>query len=231
MSYPGQPPQFGGYGGQPGEGQPGYGAPGYGGQPGEGQPGYGTPQPGYGAPQPGYPGQYGYGAPQGPAQYGYPAPQYGYGPQGQGQGGAPPRNNIPAAIVLILGGLAGVLQFFLPWVSSRGESFAGMDIADLAGAAGSFGSSSGTLIQVGVYTVLIGGGLAVLGGAALFVPMRNKRILGALTLVVALAMIVGMIFWLTSGEPNPDSTAAGYYFFLGAGGITLIGSIVALVKG
>jgi hypothetical protein len=218
MSYPGQPPQFGGYGGQPGEGQPGYGAP---------QP---PVQPGYGAPPPGYPGQYGYGAPQGPAPYGYPAPQYGYGPQGPGQWATPSRNNIPAAIVVIIGGLAGVLQFFLPWVSSFGHSVAGMDIADLAGAAGDFGSSSGTVIQIGVYTVLVGGGLALLGGAALFVPMRNRRILGALTLVVALAMIVGMIFWLTSGEPNPDSTSVGYYLFLAAGGITLIGSIVALVK-
>lgn len=217
MSYPGQPPQFGGYGGQPGEGQPGYGAP-------------QTPgQPGYGAPPPGYPGQYGYGAPQGPAPHGYPAPQYGYGPQGPGQW-APPSNNIPAAIVLIVGGLAGVLQFFLPWVSSRGESVTGMDIADLAGQASDFGGSGGTAIQIGVYLVLIGGGLALLGGATLFIPMRNKRILGALTLVVALAMLVGMILWLTSGDPNPDSTAPGYYLFLAAGGITLVGSIVALIK-
>ncbi|GAB2966337.1 hypothetical protein LWP59_22195 [Amycolatopsis acidiphila] len=215
MSYPGQQP--GGYG----EGQPGYGPP--------QQPGYGAPvpgQPGYGAPQqPGYPPQYGY-----PGQYGYPAPQYGYGPQGPGQFGTAASNNIPAAIVLVLGGLAGVLQFFLPWFSVRGQGLAGIDVADAAGQASDFGSSSGTIIQIGVYLVLIGGGLALLAGAVLFIPMRNKRIVGALALVVSLVMIVGMIFWLTSGEPNPDSTAPGYYLFLGAGAVGVIGSIVALIK-
>lgn len=63
----GPPPQGGG---QPPQGQPGYGAP-------QGQPGYGTPQqgqPGYGYPQQGggQPGQPGYGYPQQPAYPGGP---------------------------------------------------------------------------------------------------------------------------------------------------------------
>ncbi|MFD5028760.1 hypothetical protein [Streptomyces sp. NPDC058373] len=61
----GPPPQ----GGQPPQGQPGYGAP-------QGQPGYGAPQqgqPGYGYPQQGgQPGQPGYGYPQQPAYPGGP---------------------------------------------------------------------------------------------------------------------------------------------------------------
>ncbi|WP_236791437.1 hypothetical protein [Amycolatopsis sp. GM8] len=213
MTYPGQqPPQPGGYG----EGQPGYGVP--------QQPGYPVPQPGY----PQQPGQYGYGAPQ-PGQYGYP-PQYGYGPQAPWGGGARPTSNIPAAIVLIVGGIAGVLQFFLEWFSLRDQVLTGMDVADVAGTASGLGSSGGTMIEIGVYLVLIGGGLAILGGAVLFVPMRGKRVVGALLLVVSLAMIVGMIFWLSNGPANPDSTGPGYYFFLGAGGVSLIGSIIALVK-
>ncbi|TNC26927.1 hypothetical protein [Amycolatopsis alkalitolerans] len=211
MSYPGQqPPQFGGYG----EGQPGYGAP--------QQPGYGSAQqPGYGAPQ-----QPGYGT---PPQYGYPAPQYGYGQQGPW--GAPPaRNNIPAAVVVILGGLAGVLQFFLEWFSDQGRALTGMDIAKFAGQASDLGASEGTIIQIGVYLVLIGGGVAILGGAVMFVPVRNRRITGALMLVVSLVMIAGMVFWLANGEPNPDSTGPGYYFFLGAGVVSLIGSIIGLIK-
>lgn len=210
MSYPGQqPPQYG-------EGQPGYGAP--------QQPGYGG-QPGYPPPQPGYPPQYGY-----PGQYGYPAAQYGYGPQGPGQWGARPTGNIPAGILLVLGGLAGVLQLFLPWFSVRDQSLTGLDVTKFAGAAGDLGSSSGTIIQIGVYLVLIGGALALIAGGVLFIPMRGKRIVGAVALVVSLVMIVGMIFWLTSGEPNPDSTGPGYYFFLGAGPVALIGSIVGLIK-
>ncbi|MTD57215.1 hypothetical protein [Amycolatopsis pithecellobii] len=203
MSYPGQQPQYG-------EGQ-------YGGQPQQPGPYGGPPQPG----------PYGYGA---PGQYGYPAPQYGYGPRAPWDL-APPTSNIPAAIVLILGGLAGLLQFFLEWFSFRDQVVTGKDVADLAGVADTAGSSAGTMIMIGVYLVLVGGGVSLLGGAVLFVPMRGgKRVLGALLLVVSLAMIAGMIFWLAAGIPNPDSTGPGYYFFLGAGAVTLIGSVIALIK-
>jgi hypothetical protein len=144
--------------------------------------------------------------------------------------GSPPRNNVPAAILLLVGGLAGVLQFFLPWIDASGQTVTGMDVADVAGSASTLGSSEATLIQIGIYAVLIGGARALFAGAALFVPMQNRRVLGALSLVVSIAMVAGAIFWLTSGTPNPDSTSVGYYLFLGAGAVALIGSIVALAK-
>jgi hypothetical protein len=144
--------------------------------------------------------------------------------------GLPPRNNVPAAVLLLIGGLAGVLQFFLPWIDTFGQTVTGMDIADVAGAASTLGSSEATLVQIGIFAVLIGGALAVFAGVALFVPMHNRRVLGALSLVVSIAMVAGAIFWLSSGTPNPDSTSVGYYLFLGAGGVALIGSIVALAK-
>jgi hypothetical protein len=157
---------------------------------------------------------------------------YGPGQYGPAQWGPPPRNNVPAAILLAVGGLAGVLQFFLPWIDSLGHTVNGMDIADAAGAASDFGSGSSdaALIQVGIYTVLIGGALALFAGAALFVPMRNRKVLGALTLVLSIAMITGAVFWLTTANANPDSTSVGYYLFLGAGATTLVGAIVALAK-
>lgn len=137
------------------------------------------------------------------------------------------RGNVPAAILLLVGGLAGVLQVFLPWIDTFGRTVNGMDIADAAGAAE---SSEATLIQIGIFVVLIGGALALFAGTALFVPMRNHKVLGALSLVVSAAMVIGMIFWLTSATPNPDSTSAGDYLFLGAGGVALVGSIVALAR-
>lgn len=154
-----------------------------------------------------------------------------WSPYGPGQWGPPPRNNVPAAILVLVGGLAGVLQFFLPWIDSFGQTVTGMDVADLAGDASAFGSSDGTVIQIGVYAVLIGGALALFAGVALFVPMRDRRVVGALSLVVSVAMVAGAICWLSAGESNPDSTSAGYYLFLGAGAVTLIGSIVALARG
>jgi hypothetical protein len=176
-----------------------------------------------------------YGAPYGPGQYGpgqYGPGQYGPGQYGPGQWGPPPRNNIPAAVLLAVGGLAGVLQFFLPWIDTMGQSVNGMDIADAVGAASKFGSgsSNATLIQIGIFTVLIGGTLALFAGVALFVPMRDRKVLGALSLVLSIAMIVSAVFWLTAGTANPDSTSVGYYLFLGAGAIAMIGSIVALAK-
>jgi hypothetical protein len=86
----GYPPQYGGYGGQPGYGQPqGYGQypeqPGYGQAGGYGAPpGYGQP---YGGPPPGYGQQPGYGAPQGYGQaYGG---QPGYGSPEQARQASP----------------------------------------------------------------------------------------------------------------------------------------------
>lgn len=166
-----------------------------------------------------------HGAPYGPDQYGP-------GQYGPGQWGPPPRNNVPAAILLAVGGLAGVLQFFLPWIDSSGRTVNGMDITEAASAARQFGagSSDATLIQIGILTVLIGGALALFAGVTLFVPMRSGKVLGALSLVLSIAMIVGAVLWLTAGTPNPDSTSVGYYLFLGAGAPALIGSIIALAK-
>lgn len=217
MTYPNQP-QWDPYGGQqpnPYGGQPGYGQ----------QPGYPQQQP-YGAPQSGaFPQPYGpgYGQPYGP----------GYGPGGPGWGPAP-KNDFVSAIILIIGGLLGVLQSFLPWIDSSFEGIHvnGLDIANAAGQAsgGDLSSSASTLIQIAVWAVLIGGGLLVLCGVVLFVPMRNRKITGAIALVISVVMVVGAILWLTNGEANPDSTAVGYYFFLAAGVVGLIGSIVALVR-
>ncbi|GHF68848.1 hypothetical protein FHX82_003515 [Amycolatopsis bartoniae] len=200
MTYPNQPPQWN---------QNQYGQP-YGQQP-----------------------QYG----QQPPQYGQPT-QYGYGPYGpQGQWGAPQtpsRPNIFAGVLLDLGGLFGVLQFFLPWIDSSFSNVHvnGMDIAELAGQASALGASASesTLIQIGVWTVLVGGALALLLGAVMFVPMRSHRPLGAIALVLSVLMVLGAVFWLTGGEANPDSTSVGYYFFLFSGVIALIGSIVGVVR-
>ena len=203
MTYPNQPPQW-----NPNQ---------YGQQP------YATP------PQ----GQYG----QAPQQYGRPA-QYGYGPYGpQGQWGAPQtpaRPNLFAGVLLVLGGLFGVLQSFLPWIDSdfSNTHVNGMDIADLAGQASDLGAgaSESTLIQIGVWTVLVGGALALLLGVLMFVPMRSHRPFGGVALVLSLLMVLGAVFWLTGGDPNPDSTSVGYYFFLLAGVVALIGSIVGVVR-
>ncbi|SFK29138.1 hypothetical protein SAMN05421835_11788 [Amycolatopsis sacchari] len=205
MSYPNQPPQWNPYGQQPGQ---------YPQQPPTGQ----------------YPQQPG---PYGQQQYGYGQP----GPYGQpGQWGQPPalsRPNIWAGAVLVLGGLFGVLQFFLPWIDSSFSNVhaTGMDVADLASAASAFGAgSSATLIEIGVWAVLIGGALEILLGATMFVPMRNHRPIGVVTLVLSVFMVVGAVFWLTGGDPNPDSTSLGYYFFLIAGVVSLIGGVLGVVR-
>ena len=97
QGYGQQPPQGGGYAGQPGYDQQGYPQQGQPGQQGYGQQGYGQPQQGgYGGQQgydqgygqQGQPGQQGYGQ-QAYAQPGYAQPGYeqGYGQQGYGQQG------------------------------------------------------------------------------------------------------------------------------------------------
>jgi hypothetical protein len=135
-------------------------------------------------------------------------------------------------VLVIVGGLAGVLQYFVPWFSTEGYSVTGGDIAGLARqVSGLAGAGDATLVEVGIAAVLIDGALVVLVGGVSLIPMRGRRLLGAVSLVLSLVMVAGVGCVLISGMGAIDTAAAGYYLFLCAGIPAVIGSIVTLVKG
>lgn len=222
MSYPNQPQWDPSAGQQP---NPYGGQPGYGQQPGYPQQPYGAPQSG-GFQQPGY---------------GYPQQPYGYGP-GMPGSERRARNDWISAIILIIAGALGIAAFFVPWfaVSSSNpvthegtiSNFAGAQIANAAGQAASLGASFGqsTLLQIGIWTVFLGGVVLVLMGMVLFIPMRNRKVTGAIALTISVFMLVGPIVWLAMPKANLDDPELGYYLFFIAGPIGIIGSIVALAR-
>ncbi|WP_246127560.1 hypothetical protein [Amycolatopsis rhizosphaerae] len=203
MSYPNQPPQWQGHN------PPQTSGPG------------GVPGP-YGPP--GAPGQY--------PQYG--PGQSGPGPYGPGGAYGPPvpeaRNNVPAAIILILGGLLGVVQAFLPWVSMPAVgSLTGFDLVSLAGDAGG-GAVEATIFQVCLIAVLVCGGLLLIAGASLVVPMRNRKVLGALSLLVTVMMTVAVVLLLVKAGLGFSGLSVGFYCFLASAVICWPGSLIALFK-
>lgn len=224
MSYPNQPQWDPSAGQQPNP---------YGGQPGyRQQPGY--PQQSYGAPQSGGFQQPGYGYLQQP---------YGYGP-GMPGSERRARNDWISAIILIIAGAFGIVSPFPKWFKVEAASFDpttheyhdvavnGTQLADLAGRAGKLGApfAKTTLLELGIWAVLVGGILLVLAAVVLLIPMRNRKITGAIALVVSALMLVGPIVWLATQKLDQFSTGPGYHFFFIAGPIGIIGSIVALVR-
>jgi hypothetical protein len=142
-------------------------------------PGYGAPPPGYGAPPPGYgapPQGYGYGAP--PPGYGYPYPYYGY--YGGPVPPPPPRYErkstamMASGIALTAVGSIGIL------VGSALASTAGSQIdvyCELPGGGGAFvcEQRTDTAQQYAGIGLIVGGGLALAGGIALWV-IGGKRV-------------------------------------------------------
>ncbi|HET6504523.1 MAG TPA: hypothetical protein VFG87_27555 [Amycolatopsis sp.] len=140
------------------------------------------------------------------------------------------RPNPVAVTLLVIGGLAGVLQYFLPWFSTAGYSVTGGDIAGLARQVSTV-SGDATLVEAGIAAVLIDGALVVLLGGVSVIPMRGRRLLGAVSLVLSLVMAAGAACVLISGMGAIDTASVGYYLFLFAGIPAVIGSIVTLVRG
>lgn len=149
----------------------------------------------------------------------------GYQPQYGGPIERQSRNDVLAALLLIIAGAAGVLQFFLEWQSVEGAgSVTGQDMYEIADGAGE------TLASISVLAVLIGGGLLVLLGLALLIPSRSRKGTGSVALILSLIMIAAAVYFLVESDADFTATTIGYFLFLGAGVVGLLGSLKAVAS-
>lgn len=150
----------------------------------------------------------------------------GYSPQSQYGGPleSGSRNDVLAGLLLLIGGGAGVAQFFLPWASFEGIGMTGKDYYDGATAAGE------TLLGLIPLVILIAGGLLALFGILLFVPMRSRKPLGSIALIVSLVSTAAAVYLLVDSGADLSGSDYGLYLALGSGVVALLGSIKAVAS-
>lgn len=145
-------------------------------------------------------------------------------------GGLVKTSNPVAGILLVIGGVAGVLQSFLVWGAddSVTNTINGLDFAKLATATAGSGLTSGKIVGYGVYVVLGGGVIALLIGLSMFGRSRHRGP-GVVALVVGILMTVPAVVFLVEGG-FPSTAEIGLYLFLGAGIVTVLGGLVGAAK-
>ncbi|WP_154674358.1 hypothetical protein [Nakamurella lactea] len=156
---------------------------------------------------------------------------------------APPRPRLAVApdyfagFMLILGGLAGVLELLLPWSPAveklpKYGSLTGWDKLVI-------GSSQQLSVadSIALYSVLavaIAGGACILLGLAMFTPIDHQPF-GAVALLVSVVSIGGAVWWVLRSRqaagglgPMLSNAQIGWYLFAVSGIVCLIGAIKAL---
>jgi hypothetical protein len=142
-----------------------------------------------------------------------------------------------AGLLMIVAGAAGILELLLPWraavrtLPSYG-SLTGWDFFVLG--RGQALSAGDTLALYTVLGVAVTGGACVLLGLAMFAPIDHHP-LGAIALLCSVVSICGALWWVLRNRLSAGGIGAvfaqgqiGFYLFLAAGFIGLIGAIKAL---
>jgi len=142
-----------------------------------------------------------------------------------------------AGLLLIVSGVAGILELLLPWraavrtLPSYG-SLTGWDFFVLG--RGQALAAGDTLALYTVLGVAVAGGACVLLGLAMFAPIDHHP-LGAIALLASVASFGGALWWVLRNRLSAGGIGAvlaqgqiGFYLFLSAGLMGLIGAIKAL---
>lgn len=139
--------------------------------------------------------------------------------------------------MLIIGGIAGVLELLLPWSPAAEKlpkygSFTGWDKL-VIGSSQSL-SVADTIAVYSVLGVAVAGGACILLGIAMFTPIDHQPF-GAVALLCSIASIGGAVWWLLRSRqaagglgPMLSNAQFGWYLFAASGLLTLIGAIKAL---
>lgn len=151
-----------------------------------------------------------------------------------------PRADVLAGLVTILAGAAGLVQILVQWVLGSVTDPTGTTGWEMLQLCRGFATVSRAHAVAG-YAVLgsavIGGGLVLLG-LAMWAPI-NHRPLGFAGLGMALVLLAGEIWWLARGGQLTGMTLGdvfahagpGWYLFLLAGPIGILGTVKALTSG
>lgn len=156
-----------------------------------------------------------------------------------------PRSDFFAAFITIIGGAAGLGQLLLSWSST----VTGVGLQDPSGGitgweryqaarTGAGLSLSDTVTAYSIVGTAIAGAALLLLGMAMLLPV-DHRPLGTVALVLAVASLAAAVWWLVAGHRTFNQSVAdlfnhagpGWYFFLAAGPLGVIGSAKALSTG
>ncbi len=160
------------------------------------------------------------------------------------QGPGAPRPDLLAGLITVIAGALGVGQLFLSWSSL----VSGVGLHDATGGVTGWerflAARTGASLSVGdfitaysvVGTALVGAALILLG-LAMFLPI-DHRPLGAVALVLSIGATAGALWWLVRGHHTFNQSVAdlfvhagaGWYLFIGAGPIGIVGSVTALTR-
>lgn len=142
-----------------------------------------------------------------------------------------------AALLLIIGGVAGLLELLLPWrpaVSSlpRYGSLTGWDLFVIG--RNQQLPAGESLALYAVLGVAVAGGACILLGLATMAPIDHQP-LGAIALLLGVASIGGAVWWAfrSSAAAGGWSTLLrhaqpGLYLFLASGVLIVVGAVKAL---
>lgn len=142
-----------------------------------------------------------------------------------------------AGLMLILGGIAGVLELLLPWSPAVDKlpAYGSLTGWDKLVIGSSQSLSAGDMIALySVLGVAVAGGAAVLLGLAMFSPIDHQPF-GAVALLLSIASVGAAIWWVLRNRqaagglgPLLVSAQIGWYLFAISGLLALIGAIKAL---
>jgi len=157
----------------------------------------------------------------------------------------PPRADLLAALLTVIAGAAGLAQLALSWSSV----ITGVGLTDASGGitgwqryqasrALSALSLSDTATAYSIIVAAMAGAALVLLGLTMLAPL-DHRPLGFAALLLSLAMMAGALWWLLRGHQTFNQSISdlfvhggpGWYVFLIAGPVGVLGSAKALVTG
>jgi hypothetical protein len=148
---------------------------------------------------------------------------------------APPYSEEPVAfrhpeslggLLLILAGIAAGVSLLLDWVD-------GEDISGLTLVREGF-EDLGAIVGNGLWqplSIVLGGGVLLVIGLAMWLPLRTHRFLGLLGLIVTALVAAGLLVPLYQADWDLGAFAIGFYFGLAVAVLGLLGSLKALLTG
>lgn len=146
------------------------------------------------------------------------------------------RADIPAAVLLIVGGAAGIVQFWLPWRGASGGNGTGSDAFEaLKAALRVHGSFTQTVGAYAILAVVVLGVALLLLGVLMLLPL-DHRPPGVVAVVAAALAVLCAVWWVFWHSGSGDISSAfstgwfGWYLFLASGVVGLAGAIKALVS-
>ena len=146
---------------------------------------------------------------------------------------APPYSEKPVAfrhpeslggLLLILAGIAAGISLLLDWLD--GEDISGYSLVregfdDL-----------GEIFGNGMWqplAIVLGGGVLLLLGLAMWLPLRTHRFLGLLGLLVSLVVVAAVLVPLADADWDLGFFAIGFWFGIAVAVLGLLGSLKALL--